>query len=434
MAPLDSRGRSGFDHLVMRKPEILAPAGDRSCLAAALRAGADAVYFGLRGLNMRALAARGFRVSELGRVAADCHAAGAGCYLALNTIIHENELPKVRRILAAAKEAGIDAVICWDFAVIRMAVEIGLPVHLSTQASVSNSESMAFFHQTFGIRRFVVARECTLAQIRAMRRRLTEVLGRKAGESIGIEVFAHGAMCVAVSGRCFMSESQYGLSANRGECRQPCRREFRITDEDSDAGFRVGRDYLLSPEDLCTLPFLDKLIDAGVVSLKIEGRGRAPEYVDTVVRCFRRAVDFYCDNKGRRGFRKDWDELGRELMEGLGRVFHRGMSSGFYMGRAIDQWTDQPGNRATHSKRPIGRVVNYYRKASAMEIEVKDAEFATGDEIMVQGPTTGVLRQRVESIQVEHEERPAARRGERVAVRIDGVVRRQDRVFLVVRR
>lgn len=418
----------------MRKPEILAPAGDRSCLAAALHAGADAVYFGLRGLNMRAQASRSFRVADLGRIAADCRAAGARAYLALNTIIYENELPKARRFLCAAKDAGIDAVICWDFAVIRMAAEIGLPVHLSTQASVSNSESLAFFHQNFGIRRFVLARECSLVQIRAMRRRLAEVLGKEAGESIEIEVFAHGAMCVAVSGRCFMSETQYGKSANRGECQQPCRREYRVSDEDGDVGFRVGRAYLLSPEDLCTLPFLDKLLDAGIASLKIEGRGRAPEYVDTVVRCHRKAVDFYCANKGRRGWRKDWEELTNELMEDLGGVFHRGLSSGFYMGKTIDQWTDRPGSRATHSKREVGRVVNYYRKASAMEIEVKNAEFKLGDELMVQGPTTGVLRQLVGSIQVEHEERTVARRGENVAVRIDGVVRRQDRVFLVVGR
>jgi putative protease len=410
----------------MKKPEILAPAGNRPCLAAALHAGADAVYFGLRGLNMRAQASRSFGVGDLGRIADDCHAAGAKAYLALNTIIYENELPKARRFLTAAKEAGIDAVIAWDFAVLRMAAEIGVPVHLSTQASVSNSESLAFFHETFGIRRFVLARECTLAQIRAMRKRM--------GEEVEVEVFAHGAMCVAVSGRCFMSESLCGKSANRGECQQPCRREYRVADEDSKAGFRVGRDYLLSPEDLCTLPFLDKLLDAGVASLKIEGRGRAPEYVDTVVRAYRQAVDFYCENKGRRGYRKEWQELQKELVEKLGAAFHRGMSSGFFMGKPLDQWTDRPGNRASHSKREIGKVVNYYRKASAMEVEVKNAEFRVGDEIMVQGPTTGVLRQVVESIQVEREEREVARRGENVAVRIDGVVRRQDRVFLVVNR
>ena len=414
----------------MKKPEILAPAGDRPCLAAALHAGADAVYFGLRGLNMRAQASRSFRVSDLPRIAADCHAAGARAYLALNTIIYESELPKARRFLTAAKDAGIDAVIAWDFAVLRMAAEIGLPVHLSTQASVSNSESLAFFHETFGIRRFVLARECTLAQIRAMRKRL----GEEVGEEIEVEVFAHGAMCVAVSGRCFMSESQYGKSANRGECQQPCRREFQVSDPDSKAGFRVGRNYLLSPEDLCTLPFLDKLLDAGVASLKIEGRGRAPEYVDTVVRAYRRAVDFYCENKGRRGYRKEWEEMQKELVGKLGTAFHRGQSGGFFMGKPLDQWTDRPGNRATHSKREVGKVVNYYRKASAMEVEVKNAEFKVGDEIMVQGPTTGVLRNVVESIQVEHEERQVARRGERVAVRIDGVVRRQDRVFLVVGR
>lgn len=403
--------------------EIMSPAGDWTCLRAALQSGADAVYFGVRGLNMRS-GSRNFSPADMGRIARDCHRAGARAYLALNTMIHENELGRVERVLKSAADAGIDAVICWDMAVIRRAAAAKLPVFLSTQMSVANSESIEFFYRAFGIRRFVLARECTLAQIRAIRRRLGEL-------PIEIEVFAHGAMCVSISGRCFLSESTAGKSANRGECTQPCRREYRLVDDEGNASFRMGDNYLLSPEDLCTLPFIEKLIGAGVASLKIEGRARTPEYVATVTGAYRRAVDYYFANRGRRNFREGFQALKTSLMAELDGVFHRGLSSGFFLGRPVGQWTRADGNRAARSKRHVGEVVNFYRKAGAAEIHVRNAGFAVGDELLIQGPTTGLVRTTVDSIQVEHEARQGAARGENVAVRVAQAVRPRDRVFVV---
>lgn len=411
------------------KPEIMSPAGNWTCLRAALQAGADAVYFGLNELNMRSNY-RNFRPAEMPAIATACHQAGARAYLTLNTIVYEKELPRVDRILRAAREAGIDAVICSDLAVVQKASALGVPVAISTQFSLSNSESLLFFHRTFGIRRFVLARECTLEQIRAIRKRLRSELGEKAQE-IELEVFAHGAMCVSVSGRCFLSQDRLGKSANRGECQQPCRREFQLLDDDGNPSFRLGSNYLLSPEDLCTMPFLEKLIGAGISSLKIEGRARTPEYVSTVTGCYRRAIDFYAQNHGRRGFKGRFESLKQELMGELGTVYHRGLSPGFYMGRPLGQWTNSSGSRASKRKRHVGEVANYYRKAGAVEIWVCNEEFKPGDELMIQGPTTGLVRFKVESIQVEHQEQERASRGEHVAVPLKELVRRKDRVFLV---
>jgi putative protease len=411
----------------------MAPAGNWTCLHAALRAGADAVYFGLRGLNMRSNY-RNFVPSQMARIAAECHQAHARAYLALNTIIYEHELPKVDRILKAAVAAGIDAVICWDLAVVQKARSLGLPVALSTQMSVSNSESLAFFFRQCGIRRFVLARECSLEQIRSIRRRLAKQLGAKEAAGIELEVFAHGAMCVSLSGRCFLSEDRFGKSGNRGECTQPCRREYKIVDAEGEIAYRLGNQYLLSPEDLSTMPFLDRLLAAGVSSLKIEGRARTPEYVSTVTSAYRRAIDFYFERKGKPGFQAAFDELKTELAGTLDGAYHRGLSSGFYLGKPLNQWTTSRGSRASRSKQLVGEVLNYYRKAGAAEVQVRNVPFALGDELLIQGPTTGLVRVQVESIQIEHEAKASAERGERVAVGVPEQVRPRDRVFRVTRR
>lgn len=415
-----------------RKPEIMAPGGSWTSLRAALQAGADAVYFGVRGFNMRENSSN-FRPAELPRIAAACHAAGARAYLALNTIIYEPELPRVRRILTAATAAGIDAVIAWDMAVIQTATELGLPVFLSTQMSVSNSAGLAAFYRTHGIRRFVLARECTLAQIRAMRRNLRRSLGPAAGE-IEIEVFAHGAMCVSVSGRCYMSESTTGKSANRGQCTQPCRRPYQITAAENEVTFRMGENYLLSPQDLCTLPFIEQLLEAGIHSLKLEGRGRGPEYVATVTAAYRKAVDFYFAHRREPGFAERFQTLKNALMAELDGVFHRGLSSGFYLGRPLDQWTGVPNNQAAARKTRVGEVVRYYRKAGAVEIRIRETGFALGDEILIQGPHTGLVRLRVESMQIEHQAVAEVGRGQSVAVRSETPVRAGDQVYRLIPR
>ncbi|MDD5351258.1 MAG: U32 family peptidase, partial [Chthoniobacteraceae bacterium] len=292
--------------------------------------------------------------------------------------------------------------------------------------------SLAFFYRTFGVRRFVLARECTLAHVRTIRRALAKTLGPEAAAEIELELFAHGAMCVSLSGRCFLSQDRFGKSGNRGECIQPCRREYTIVDSEKEISYRMGDHYLLSPEDLCTMPFLDQLLAAGVSSLKIEGRARTPEYVATVTGAYRRAIDFYFERKGKPGFGEAFEELKGRLMRDLDGVYHRGLSSGFYLGRPVGQWSGVRGSRAGKSKRLVGEVVNFYRKAGAAEILVRNAGFALGDELLIQGPTTGSVRVRVGSIQIEHAARDGAERGQHVAVAVGQHVRPRDRVFLVV--
>ena len=411
----------------------MSPAGNWTSLQAAIQAGADAIYFGVHGFNMRDNS-NNFAVAELPRITRTCRQAGVRAYLALNTIIYEPELARMRRVLAAASAAAIDAVICWDMAVIEAATALGLPVFLSTQMSVSNSAALAGFHRAFGIRRFVLARECSLAQLRSLRRNLTAQLGAAAAANIQLEVFAHGAMCVSISGRCFMSEASTGKSANRGQCTQPCRRPYQINSSEGDVSFRMGESYLLSPQDLCTLPFIEQLLECGVNSLKIEGRGRAPEYVSSVTSAYRRAVDFYFANRRKPGFQAEFEPLKAGLMQQLEGVYHRGLSSGYYMGKPIDQWSGAPNSQASTKKVHVGEVVKFYRKAGAAEIRVCDSGFALGDELLIQGPTTGVLRVAVTSIQIEQQPVPDAKRGQSVAIALVSPARPGDRVYRVSRR
>lgn len=409
-------------------PELLAPAGDWKSLAAALDAGADAIYFGVRGFNMR-VAAKNFTTGDLRKVVDRCHARNVRAYLTLNIVVFEREIHRIERLLKAARAAGVDAVICADFAVLSCAVKIGFPVHASTQMSVANSSSIKYIY-ALGVRRFVLARECSLADIRKIKTALRKALGGKAS-GVKIEGFAHGAMCVSMSGRCFLSNFQTGRSANRGECTQPCRREYRIVEEHGGQEWILGRDYILSPKDLCTLPFIEKLIAAGIDSLKIEGRNRSPEYVSTAVAAYRRALDFYGENHGKHGWRKRFDDLKRELLVTLEKVYHRGFSEGFYCGKPIGQWNTSPQNASSLQKRYVGLVANFYKQHSVAEIAVQDASFALGDELFIEGNTTGFRRQKVESLQIEGVPVAAAQTGSRVALRVDTPVRRGDKLYVM---
>ena len=407
-------------------------------LRAALDAGADAVYFGAGGLNMRKRA-RNFSLEDLSSVVGSCRDAGAKAYLTLNTIVYENELPVLERNLDAAAEAGVDAVICWDGAVMDAATERGLDVHLSTQASVSNSREIIRHYRLNGIRRFVLARECSLQHIRAIQASLAATLGDESRQ-IELETFIHGAMCVSVSGRCFLSEYTVGQSANRGACLQPCRREYRIIDVEGEYEYEIGRDYVMSPRDLCTMPFLDKVLNSGISSLKIEGRMRNPEYVSTVVGAYREAVDFWHRNlageavdpsygSGRQNAVEEFEKLKTELTAKLRTVFNRDFSAGFYMGRPAGDWTRSGNSQATRRKETVGIVVNYYRKVGAAELKIQGAGFEVGDDLLVQGPTTGSLSFTVESIQVDGQNVERAGQGEHVAVKVPGRVRINDAVY-----
>ena len=408
----------------------MAPAGDMTSLRAALDAGADAVYFGVVSMNMRA-SAKNFSVEDLPEIAQVCHAAGARAYLALNTIIYDREIELAESLVKAAAAAGIDAVICWDFAILELALRYGIAPFISTQMSVANSASLLFLYRRFAIRRFVLARECTLEEIVSIRRSLKEALGAEA-ENIELEVFAHGAMCVSVSGRCFMSQFHFDASANRGECRQPCRREYLIKDVRDGKEFMLGQDYVMSPKDLCTLPFLDQILAAGVDSLKIEGRGRSPEYVSEVTACYRRFIDFYHERQGAEDFARQLVDLKNELMARLDAVFHRGFSDGFFFGRQIAEWTGGNGSKATHRKVHVGVVTNFFKKVMVAEIKVEGAGFSAGDELMFQGSATGVVTLKAESIEEAFKPVMQAARGALVGVRLSGLVRENDQVYKMV--
>jgi putative protease len=409
-------------------PELLAPAGDWKSLDASLDAGADAIYFGVRGFNMRA-AAKNFTVRDLPKIVNVCHKRKVRAYLTLNVVVFEREVVRLEHVLMAAKAAGVDGVIGSDFAVLSAARMAGLEVHASTQMSVANSASIKFLH-ALGVRRFVLARECSLDDIRKIKASLRKALGKKAA-GVKIEAFAHGAMCVSMSGRCFLSNFEGGKSANRGECSQQCRREYRIVEERGGQEWTLGKDYILSPKDLCTLPFLEKLIAAGVDSLKIEGRIRGPEYGSTVVSAYRRALDFYAENRGKRGWLKRFAELKTELLASVERVYNRGFSSGFYCGKPIGQWSARPQNASSMKKRFVGTVVNYFKKATVAEIAVQDAPFALGDELFIEGNTTGFFRQKVESLQIDSQPVAEAPAGVHVALRVAEPVRRGDKLYIM---
>jgi putative protease len=296
--------------------------------------------------------------------------------------------------------------------------------------SIANAPAMLFLYRSFGARRFVLARECSLADIRAIRRTLRKALGKKAA-GIEIEVFAHGALCVSISGRCFLSQFLHGKSANRGECLQPCRREYLVTEPVHGHRLALGNRYILSPQDLCTLPFIEKLIAAGVASLKIEGRNRSPEYVGIVTAAYRQAIDFYWDKKGTPGFGAGFAELKKQLMSRLSRVYHRGASPGFFLGKPLDQWHDAEGSTAAVRKQYVGMVTNYFKKQGVTEIRVESNGFACGDEIMFQGVTTGVFSQIATSIEARHQKIESARKGMVVAVKTDRLTRPRDRVYVI---
>ncbi|MBN2344544.1 MAG: U32 family peptidase [Deltaproteobacteria bacterium] len=357
--------------MTKNKPELIAPAGDFVSLQAAIQSGADAVYFGVEQLNMRR-AATNFSLEELSEVVGRCRANGVRCYLTLNTIIFSGEVNDVNRILDAVR-GKVDGVICWDPAVIHACGERQIPIHISTQASVSNPAAAKMYAQ-LGATRVVPARECTLEELRLI----------KSESRMALEVFVHGAMCVSVSGRCYLSDLTCGKSGNRGECQQNCRREYRITDLQEGHEFVLDNRYVMSAKDLCTLPFIEALCDAGVDAFKIEGRGRNPDYVRTVVRVYREAVDAWAQGALT-------DDKKAALLAELKRVYNRTFCDGFYWGRPISEFVDAYGGQATLKKDYVGMVTNYYRKAQVAEVNVRDNTFSVGAMLSVQGNKTGVV-------------------------------------------
>ena len=415
----------------IKKPEVMSPVGDMICLDAAIKAGADAVYFGIEGLNMRA-GAKNFSIPQMRRLCKKCDSAGVRKYLTLNTIYYQSEVPKLKRAVFAAKKAGVDAVIAWDYSALKFASEAGIEAYLSTQASVSNAESIALYHKNFGIKRFVLARECSVSDIKKICSALVKILGKNAAEEITFEVFAHGAMCVSVSGRCFMSLFQCGKSANRGECLQPCRREYFVSDNRGDnEGFVVGKGYVMSPKDLCVLPFIEKLIEAGVNSLKIEGRNRNADYVFETVGAYRKAVDFYFANRKSPDFGEKFDALKRELQIRLNSVFNRGFSSGFYMGKPIGDWTSS-GNHAAKRKTILGHVLNYFSKLGVAKISIDNSSVEEGQEVQAEGDATGFVRFFPQNMLCAGVVVKSAKKGDVISVKVPQKLRKNDRLYIFI--
>ena len=408
--------------VIMKKKQILlSPVGSWEMFYAAIEAGADAVYLGIKGLNMR-YTAKNFTTSDLKRITKIAHEHKVEVYLTVNIVVYDKELNKIKKIIEKAKEAKVDAIIAWDLSVIDYCRKLKMTVHLSTQASVSNINAIKLYHN-LGIKRFVLARELTLEQVKKIIKE-----SKKIDPKIEIEAFIHGAMCVSVSGRCFLSEFLYGekTSANRGKCIQPCRRKYIIKDPETQKELEVHNNYILSPKDLCTLPFIDLLIKAGIKVFKIEGRGRSPEYVKVVTEVYREAIDAYYKKKLTK-------ELKDKLLKKLGTVYNRGFSNGFYMGKPINEWTDSYGSKATIKKKYVGKVIKIFKKINVVEIKLDNNELKTNDNILIIGPNTGVIEQKIESMQFDvGKPTNIAKKGDSVAIKIkeSKLPKRADKVYL----
>ncbi|MBL7054652.1 U32 family peptidase [Candidatus Woesearchaeota archaeon] len=404
--------------------ELLAPVGDYETLASAIKAGADSVYFGIEWINMRSSSARNFKLSELKKVMKQLRDSGIKGYLTLNTVIFDHELGRVKAILKEVKKAKVDAVIVADMAVIQMCYDAGIEVHVSTQLSVANYESIKFFSKFSP--RIVLARECTLDQIKSMKKKIKKDGLKFKGREIELETFVHGSLCVAYSGRCFMSQYHNRLSANRGQCLQECRRQYNVVDvEDPRREFILEGEYLMSPKDLCALPILDKLIDVGINVFKIEGRAKGAEYVYKVTKAYREAIDLI--DKG-----KFTSKEKLRLVKELEKVFNRGFSDNFYLGVPTnDSWTKYYGSTAKTRKEKIGFVTNYYNKLGVVAIKVEQNPFNEGDKICFIGQTTGYLEETVKEILLEGDKIKIAKKGDEVSVKISEKVRENDKVFVV---
>ncbi len=405
--------------------EIMAPVGSYESLAAAIQAGADAVYFGVGKLNMRAASAANFSLDDLEQIVEKAHKARVRAYLTVNTIVYEEEIEDLHAVIDRAKRAGVDAVIASDMAAIRYARQIGLEVHISTQCNISNSEAVRFYAQWADT--VVLARELSLEQVAAIHRRIVEeeIRGPR-GERVEIEMFAHGALCMSISGKCYLSLYETGCSANRGACRQLCRRKYTVTDRETGAQLDIDGRYVLSPKDLCTIDFLDKMVAAGVRVLKIEGRARGAEYVKRVVSCYDEALKAMEAGTYT-------PELAAGLKERLREVFNRGFWEGYYAGRPVVEHSPAYGSSATKRKVYVGKVVNFYKKLSVAEVAVEASPVSVGDAIFFLGATTGVAEQTLTELHgPDGKPCETVAQGELCAIRTPQLIRRGDQLYKFV--
>lgn len=410
--------------------EIMAPVGSRESLAAALNAGADSIYFGIEKLNMRAHSASTFTIDDLREIAATCAEKGVKTYLTVNTIIYGEDIPTMHEIIDAAKEAGISAVIASDVAVMMYCRQVGQEVHLSTQLNISNIEALRFYAQFADV--VVLARELRMDQVKAIHEQaVKENICGPSGQPIRIEMFCHGALCMAISGKCYLSLHNANRSANRGECVQICRRKYDVTDVETGNELEVDNKYIMSPKDLKTIRFIDKMMDAGVRVFKIEGRARGPEYVDAVVRCYKEAIQYVVDRGQLTVDSREFAAKCDEWDERLARVFNRGFWDGYYLGQKLGEWNDAYGSKATEKKVYCAKVIKYFSKLSVAECQVEACEMNVGDRLLFTGPTTGALYVDCDEIRYELKPVSKAEQGWRISIKVPEKVRPSDKVFVM---
>lgn len=404
--------------------EIMAPVGSFESLTVALQSGADSVYFGIEHLNMRSKSSANFTTEDLKKIVQRCREHGVKSYLTLNTIMYDEDLTLMKELIEVAKEVGLSAVIASDPAALSYANSVGVEVHLSTQLNISNVDSLRFYAKFADV--VVLARELNMDQVKEIYKAIQEEqIKGPSGDLVRIEMFCHGALCMAVSGKCYMSLHEVGPSANRGSCTQQCRRKYIVKDKESDTTFEIDNEYIMSPKDLKTIHFLNKMIDAGVGVLKIEGRARGAEYVKTVVTCYDEALRSICDETYDDDKIAAWDER-------LKKVFNRGFWNGYYLGQRLGEWTHRYGSSATHKKIYIGKCTNFFSKLNVAEFKVEARELEEGEELIITGPTTGVIELSAEDIRVELKSAKLVSKGEFFSIQVPEKVRRNDQLYKLI--
>lgn len=406
--------------------EIMSPVGSYEALSAAIKAGANSIYFGVTGLNMRSGSSKNFTLDDLKKITKICIKNNVKSYLTLNTVMYDEDFELVKKIINTAKKAKITALIISDISAMMYAKEKGVEIHISTQANVSNFETVKFYSQFADV--IVLARELSLKQVKNIVKHIKKenVCGPN-GNLIQIELFAHGAMCVAISGKCHMSLTTYNSSANRGKCLQNCRRTYKVTDIATGKELIIDNNYVMSPKDMCTISFIDKIIDSGAIVLKLEGRGRSPEYVYTVTKCYREAVDSYYSKTYSKEKIKLW-------LEELNSVYNRGFWNGYYHGKTTDMWANTYGSKATKEKKFIGRCQNYFKKNKIAQFILDADGIKKDDEIIIIGPTTGVIKTKIKKLFVNDIESIHANKKDIITIQIDDLVRENDSLYVYKKR
>lgn len=404
--------------------EIMAPVGSYESLIAAIQAGAGSVYFGVEQLNMRARSSNNFTLQDLKQIAETAHSHGVKTYLTVNVVVFDNEITKLHEIIDAAKEAGISAIIASDISAIMYARQIGVEVHISTQVNITNIEAVRFYAQFADV--VVLAREMTMEKVAEISRQIREQnIKGPSGNLVRLEMFIHGALCMAVSGKCYLSLHEMDSSANRGSCMQTCRRAYVVTDKDTGAELEIDNEYIMSPKDLKTIHFLNKILDSGVTVLKIEGRARSSEYVYTVIECYGEAVQAYFDDDFTDEKIADWDKR-------LSTVFNRGFWDGYYLGQRLGEWSKNYGSLATHRKVYVGKGLNYFSNIKVAEFKLETGPLKVGDEIYITGPTTGLIKTTVSEIQLDLKPVNEAPKGSYISIPLDTKIRRSDKLYKIV--